>query len=55
MYHDVIRLGDAQKLFDCAFVQVSEFIFYLVMKLKKRSEGGHILILHSFYSFSIAI
>ena len=26
MYHDVIRLDDAAKLIDCAFVQVSKIL-----------------------------
>lgn len=34
MYHDVIRLDDAAKLIDCAFVQVSK-----ILENKKKNHG----------------
>lgn len=35
MYHDVIRVGDAEKLMDCSFVQVSGIKFNLITFAKK--------------------
>ena len=41
VYHDVIRLDDATKLMDCAFVQVSHNSCSLIqLEKKKKNFGG---------------